>query len=282
MSLTVPNLDDRSWAELVEEARRRVMTICPDWTDLTPHDPGMVLLELFAFLTDTMISRLNRLPEKAYVEFLRLIGVRIHPPSAAHAALAFSRIGAAEEAITIPRGTRVSVSRASGGGEPPVFITAENGRARRRSGSDHGGRVPLRMVDGELIGLGTGLPGLSLAVLRPPVVAPTTTGQDLSSACRRRRRNWCRASRRANTGASRSASGAEVDTFAAVGDDPYAYVVDRAAGTVTFAPAIQLRRDDGTLAGRRARSAPVPAARARDSRLVLARRRAGRKRRRGA
>ena len=75
MTLKPPNLDDRNFQQLLEEAKRIIRTECPQWTDLSPGDPGIVILELFAHLTETMIYRLNRLPEKAYVEFLRLIGV---------------------------------------------------------------------------------------------------------------------------------------------------------------------------------------------------------------
>ena len=124
MPLQSPNLDDRDFEQLVEEAKRRIARSCPQWTDLSPSDPGMVLLELFAHLTETMIYRLNRLPEKAFVEFLRLIGVRIQPPAAASVTLRFSRAGESDEQVEIPRGTQVTLSRADGGGEPPVFTTA--------------------------------------------------------------------------------------------------------------------------------------------------------------
>ena len=67
MPLPLPNLDDRSFDELLDEARRRIALRAPGWTDLSPSDPGIVLLELFAFLTETMIYRLNRLPQKAYL-----------------------------------------------------------------------------------------------------------------------------------------------------------------------------------------------------------------------
>uniref|UniRef100_UPI001C1FDB13 hypothetical protein n=1 Tax=Marinobacterium profundum TaxID=1714300 RepID=UPI001C1FDB13 len=83
MPLQSPNLDDRRFAQLVEDARRLIVQHCPDWTDLTPGDPGMTLLEAFAYLTEIMIYRLNRLPDKAHIEFLRLIGVRLQPPAAA-------------------------------------------------------------------------------------------------------------------------------------------------------------------------------------------------------
>ena len=79
MPLQAPNLDDRNFDQLVDEAKERVKRSCPSWTDLTPGDPGVTLLEVFAFLTETMIYRLNRIPEKAYIEFLRLIGVKLQP-----------------------------------------------------------------------------------------------------------------------------------------------------------------------------------------------------------
>ena len=43
MTLPVPNLDDRTFVDLVEDARARVAATCPEWTDLSPHDPGVAL-----------------------------------------------------------------------------------------------------------------------------------------------------------------------------------------------------------------------------------------------
>ncbi len=126
MPLPSPNLDDRDFRQLVEEARRRIMQSSPGWTDLSPGDPGMVLLELFAYLTETMIYRLNRVPDKMYIEFLRLIGIRLQPPSAASTSLLFSRARAEDTPIQIPRGTRVTLSRSSGASDALVFTTAAN------------------------------------------------------------------------------------------------------------------------------------------------------------
>ena len=67
MPLPLPDLDDRTFEELLAEARRQIARSAPDWSDLSAGDPGMVLLELFAHLTETMIYRLNRLPEKSVV-----------------------------------------------------------------------------------------------------------------------------------------------------------------------------------------------------------------------
>ena len=50
MALPSPNLDDRTFAQLVEQARNRIVTTCPEWSDLSVSDPGMALIEVFAFL----------------------------------------------------------------------------------------------------------------------------------------------------------------------------------------------------------------------------------------
>ena len=63
MPLSAPNLDDRTFSQLMEEARLQIQRSSPAWTDLSPGDPGIVLLELFAFLTENLLYRLNRLPE---------------------------------------------------------------------------------------------------------------------------------------------------------------------------------------------------------------------------
>src|SRR5229473_206554 len=108
MPLQSPNLDDRNFDQLLEEAKSLIAQKCPEWTDLSPNDPGMMLVELFSHLTEIMIYRLNRLPEKAYIEFLNLIGVRLQPPSAAAASLTFSLSRPADKRVEIPRGTRVT------------------------------------------------------------------------------------------------------------------------------------------------------------------------------
>jgi len=160
MPISVPNLDDRDFADLVQEAQQIVRQSCPGWTDLTPGDPGMVLVELFAHLTDVMLYRLNRLPEKAYVEFLRLMGVRLFPPGAAEVTLEFRVERPAPQAVGIPLGTRVTTALARAGGEPAVFVTAE---AATIPAGDTDVRVTAyecELVEAEPAGLGGGQPGL--------------------------------------------------------------------------------------------------------------------------
>src|SRR5512139_769808 len=179
MSLPVPNLDDRSFDQLMAEAKLRLKQACPTWTDLSPHDPGIVLLEVFAYLTEVLIYRLNRVPEKAYVEFLRLIGVRLQPPSAARTRLVFSRQTAGDRAVEIARGTRVTTARGASAAEAPVFITVDT--VRIEPGATHADVLAYQceLVDAELAGLATGLPGQSVQAVHPPIIAPTGDALDL-------------------------------------------------------------------------------------------------------
>ena len=104
MTLRLPDLDDRTFTQLVDEARRRIEATCPTWTDLSPHDPGMTLVEVFAHLTEVMLYRLNRLPDKAYVAFLNLLGVQRLAPVAASAVLEFRRSARATTPSPSPPG----------------------------------------------------------------------------------------------------------------------------------------------------------------------------------
>jgi hypothetical protein len=73
MPLTLPDLDDRSFADLVAEARALIPALAPHWTDHNPSDPGITLVELFAWLTETLLYRENQVTDKNRIAFLRLI-----------------------------------------------------------------------------------------------------------------------------------------------------------------------------------------------------------------
>ena len=77
--LPTPNLDDRRFQDIVDEARRLIPRYCPEWTDHNLSDPGITLIELFAWMMDMLLYRLNRVPDKNFVTFLDLIGVRLLP-----------------------------------------------------------------------------------------------------------------------------------------------------------------------------------------------------------
>ncbi len=82
-SFRSPKLDDRSWDDLRRELVRRIPVHNAAWTDHNPSDPGIALLEVFAWLGENLLYRLNRVPDKSLLEFLNLLDV---PPRAARTA----------------------------------------------------------------------------------------------------------------------------------------------------------------------------------------------------
>jgi predicted phage baseplate assembly protein len=124
MVLPVPNLDDRRFQDLVDEAKRLVQQRCPEWTDHNVSDPGVTLIETFAWMTDQLIYRLNRVPDRNYVKFLDLIGVTLFPPTAARTDVTFWLAGPQPDVVRIAPATQVATVRTETD-EAIVFATTD-------------------------------------------------------------------------------------------------------------------------------------------------------------
>src|SRR4051794_40744764 len=111
MAIPTPNLDDRTFQQLVDEAKRHVQRRCPTWTNHNVSDPGVTLIEAFAWMTDLLLYRLNRVPERHYVKFLELLGVTLFPPAAARVEVSFRLSSHQPVPVRIAAGTVVSTRR---------------------------------------------------------------------------------------------------------------------------------------------------------------------------
>ncbi len=110
--IPTPKLDDRTYADIVAEAMRLIPRYAPEWTNHNPSDPGITILELTAWMTELILYRLNRVPEKNYLAFLNLIGVRLRSPQPARALLTFDLVEGAERQM-IREGTQVATPQAA-------------------------------------------------------------------------------------------------------------------------------------------------------------------------
>lgn len=239
MSLQAPKLDDRRFYDLLAEAKRLARERCPEWTDFSAGEPGTTLLELYAFLTEVMLYRVNRIPEKAYIEFLRLMGVRLAPPGAAQVALELRRSEGNRRRIEMPRGTRVSVARPAEGEEPPVFTTAEAIVLEPEQEATTVVAYHCRLVEAELLGVSSGLPGQSFQLRRAPVIASTGDPLDLIVAVKAQADEIDERASTISHGGQAFRVWEEVEHFSQTETDAEVYIVDRATGVVTFAPAIR-------------------------------------------
>lgn len=108
MPLPVPKLDDRSFQDLVDEAKKRIPTYCKEWTDHNVSDPGITLIELFAWMTDVILYRLNQVPDLHVIKFLEMMGVKLREPKSARVPITFWLADPQMITITVPAGTEVA------------------------------------------------------------------------------------------------------------------------------------------------------------------------------
>ena len=73
MPIKPPNLDDRRYEDIIAEMMQLVPQYCPEWTNLGAADPGVTLVQLFSWMTEMILYRVNRVPEKTYIHFLNFI-----------------------------------------------------------------------------------------------------------------------------------------------------------------------------------------------------------------
>jgi predicted phage baseplate assembly protein len=125
MALPAPDLDDRRFQDLVDDAKRMVMRRCPEWTDHNVSDPGVTLIETFAYLTDQLLFRLNRVPDRLYLKFLDLIGLRLLPPVPAAVDVTFWLSAPCSTQLTISAGTSAATQRTETQ-DSTVFSTTED------------------------------------------------------------------------------------------------------------------------------------------------------------
>jgi predicted phage baseplate assembly protein len=123
MTLPVPNLDDRRFQDIVDEAKLMIPRLIPEWTNHNISDPGVALIELYAWMTELTLYRLNQVPDRLYTQFLNLMGVSPFPARAAVADLTFWLSAVPDDPVVVPAGTEVATAD---GASAVVFATLED------------------------------------------------------------------------------------------------------------------------------------------------------------
>lgn len=147
MPIPPPNLDDRSFQDIVDEVKRLIPRFTPEWTNHNVSDPGVALIELFAWMSEMVLFRVNQVPERLYVHFLNLAGIEPFPPSVAHTNVTFWLAAPADRALSIPAGTEVTTSTSAVDAvvfstvreaiaAPPHLVAAHSTRARDEQAID--------------------------------------------------------------------------------------------------------------------------------------------------
>ncbi|WP_433830969.1 putative baseplate assembly protein [Actinoplanes sp. CA-015351] len=142
MPIEPPNLDDRTFEQIRDELLLRIPHYTPEWTDWNLSDPGRTLVELFAWLAETIGYRLNQAPDRSLLTFLAVLGINPDSARPASADLTFTVRDGETRPILVPAGSPVS-SGASTVDGPIVFET-----------EDSLSLIPLRMRSIQVGGLG--------------------------------------------------------------------------------------------------------------------------------
>ena len=103
MPIRPPALDDRSFDDLVADLVRRIPAHTPEWTSPREGDPGRTLIDLFAWLGDTILYRANLIPERQRLAFLRLLGAGMRPAAPATGVVQVLPDAAQTTSITLPQ-----------------------------------------------------------------------------------------------------------------------------------------------------------------------------------
>lgn len=122
----VPLIDDRSFDDIVAEIRARIARYAPEWqpvwNDVNDNDPGIILTQVFAWLSEMLLYRMQRVPELNYIKFLELIGLELQAARPATAEVSFA-VAAGDPRAVVPLPPRTQVSAASDDGPPLVYET---------------------------------------------------------------------------------------------------------------------------------------------------------------
>lgn len=92
MTIPKPNLEDRTFDQLVEEARTLIPRYAPAWTDHNWSDPGITLIDLQAWITEAELYRVNLVTDRHRGKYLRLLGRPPAGPSCARVDLTFTPV----------------------------------------------------------------------------------------------------------------------------------------------------------------------------------------------
>lgn len=116
-----PRIDDRDFDDLRKELKARIPRYTDEWTDVNESDPGTTLIELFAWLAEMQLYRMNKVPQLNYLKFLELLGIELQPAMPARTEITFATTDAPPgPVILVPPGTQVSADTDEG---PLIFET---------------------------------------------------------------------------------------------------------------------------------------------------------------
>lgn len=113
MPIEDPKIDARNYQEILDEALVRIPIHNPEWTNFNDSDPGVTIIQLFAFLTESLIYRCNQIPERHRKKFLQLLGIAMQPATPAKGIVTFNNQRGPLRTLTLSGGLEVKSGKVS-------------------------------------------------------------------------------------------------------------------------------------------------------------------------
>jgi len=126
--LTIPNLDDRRYQDLLDEALARIPVYTPEWTNFNKSDPGVTLVEIFAFLTENLLYRCNLIPERNRQKFLTLLNIPLQPATSSQGLVTISNDQGPLQTVTLNQGVELRASQVPFFTTRPIDVLPIEGR----------------------------------------------------------------------------------------------------------------------------------------------------------
>ncbi|MEK7729839.1 MAG: hypothetical protein AAB354_15635, partial [candidate division KSB1 bacterium] len=126
MRILPPNIDDRTLEQIVQRAKTLAPFYAPEWKPSFEKEFGAALLNIFAYLLDNVLARLNRAADKNFLAFLDMLDMTLLPARSARVPVTFQLAEGALQNVLIPLGTQVSAAAKDAVREELTFETEKN------------------------------------------------------------------------------------------------------------------------------------------------------------
>ncbi|PWT82055.1 MAG: putative baseplate assembly protein [Acidobacteria bacterium] len=127
LNQAIPTIDDRDFDSLLAEVRTRIARYTPEWTpvwtDVNDNDPGITMVQVFAWLAEMLTYRMSKVPELNYLKFLQLLGIELNAAEPSSAEVTFPiKSTFPDPSLIVPAQTQIT-AQGPAGAAPIVFET---------------------------------------------------------------------------------------------------------------------------------------------------------------
>jgi hypothetical protein len=103
MPLTPPTIQPQSYQQIISEALVRIPVYNPEYTNYQNNtDPGVTILQVFAFMVDNLSYLCNQIPKQNHLKFLNLLGIPLQAAQAATGMVTISNDRGPLQTVTLP------------------------------------------------------------------------------------------------------------------------------------------------------------------------------------